>query len=202
MKFTIRGGTIAVSLGLLLTVASQVFYVFVVSESPNADVMRPVVWTLEMVDFTLVTVAALALLARDRTMPLIWSAIALSGIMNIVQVGMGLSMFGPAREAVEATPELFQSILAGAFFLYFHGKALLGLAAIGVGLALLAQPGALGKGLGGLAILSGIAAAVLNLLGMAAGMDWTFIAGASGTAATAFLALALLAVPRETSSHG
>ncbi len=198
MTFTVRGGRIAVSLALGLTVISQLFYVFVVSQAADGgDGLRRIVWTLEMADYTLVAVVSLALLARDRAMPLVWGMIAIAGIMNIAQVGMGLAMFPPAREIAEQTPQLFGSILAGAFFLYFHGKALLGLAAILVGMAVVARSGAAAKGLGGLTVLAGLATAALNCLAMAVGMDWTWYAGASGTLATALLAVSLLLVPRQ-----
>ena len=198
MTFTVRGGTIAVSLALLLTVITQLFYVFVVSAAADGgDTLRRITWTLEIADYTLIAAAALALAAHDRTMPLVWSLIALSGIVNLIQVAMGLAMFGPAQEATEQVPQLFGSILAGAFFLYFHGKALLALAAVAVGLAVLARDGAVAKALGGLTLLAGVAAAGLNGVALAAGMDWTYPAGASGTLATALLAVSLMLVARQ-----
>ena len=88
-------------------------------------------------------------------------------------------------------------MLAGAFFLYFHGKAMIGMAAIGVGLAAWKQGSVLAKGLGGASVLAGLAAAGLNLLGMANGMDMIFPAGAAGTAATALVALTGLLARQE-----
>ncbi|WP_155805979.1 hypothetical protein [Erythrobacter litoralis] len=194
MAFTIRGAVIAVSLALLATVASQLFYIGVVAELDDGTFLRKVTWTTEMAMFSLVAIAALPLASRS-TVPLVWAAIAISGIMNVIQVGIGLAEFGPAREAADEA--VFQSVLGGAFFLYFHAKALIGMAAIGLGLSALAH-GTLGKVLGGLSILAGAAAAVLNLLAMANGMEVMFPAGASGTAATALFALtALLVVKGE-----
>jgi hypothetical protein len=193
MTFTPRGAAMAVAFALLGTVATQLFYIGVVSPTDDA-MLRKITWVTEMALFSLVAVAALALAARGA-MPLVWSAVALAGIVNVIQVGIGLAEFGPAGEA--ADPKVFASVLAGAFFLYFHGKAMIGMAAIGVGLAAWSDGSTLTKVLGAGSILAGLAAAVLNLLGMANGMEAVFAAGAAGTVATALLALTVLFTRRE-----
>ena len=193
MTFTPRGAAIAVALALLATVATQVFYMGVVSPSDDA-LLRKITWVSEVAFYSVVAVAALALIARG-SMPLVWSAVALAGLVNVFQVGIGLAEFGPAGEASD--PKVFASVLGGAFFLYFHGKAMVGVAAIGAGVGAMAQIRTSTKALGGLAILAGVGAAVLNLLGMADGMAWVFPAGAAGTAATALLA-ALILVNRDS----
>ena len=193
MTFSIRGAAIAVSLALLGTVATQLFYVGVISGLEDGTLLRKITWTTEMALFSLVAVAALPLASRS-TAPLVWAAIAISGLMNVIQVGIGLSEFAPAQESADKA--VFQSVLQGAFFLYFHAKALIGLAAVGLGIAAF-QRGGLGKVLGGLSILAGLAAAVLGLLGMANGMALTFAAGAVGTAATALFALTVLLVEKR-----
>lgn len=195
MTHSTRGLARVLALALLASVATQLFYHFVVAQAADGDLLRRVTWVGEMAIFSLCTVAALPLVARSA-IPLAASAIVLASVLNAVQVGFGLAMFGPASEAGDA--QVFRAVLEGAFFFYFQAKALLGLAAIGVGLAALRGTPA-GKIVGVLAIVSGLAAAIANLLGMAQGMaEWTFAAGASGTAATAFLALALLAMPGRT----
>ena len=194
MNHTITGLARVVAIALLASVATQIFYIAVVAEIDGDTVLRPVTWMTEMAIFSLVAVAAMPLVARS-SMPLAAAAIVLAGILNAVQVGMGLSMFGPSREAADG--QVFATVLQGAFFFFFQAKALLGVAAIGVGIAAI-RGSLLGKVIGGIAILSGFAAAILNLLAMAQGMeDWTFPAGAAGTVATALLALALFFAPRN-----
>lgn len=188
MTFTPRGAAIVVAIALLATVATQLFYIGVVSPTDDA-LLRKITWVSEMAVYSLLTIAALALIARG-TMPLVWSAIALAGMVNILQVGMGMAEFGPAGEATD--PKVFASVLGGAFFLYFHGKAMIGMAAIGAGLVAWGRGTAPAKGLGALSIISGAAAAGLNLLGMADGMAWVFPAGAAGTAAAALLGVTML----------
>ena len=176
---------------LLITVVSQVFYVAVVSGSPN-EMLRPLTWFTELFAFSLGAIFALSLAVRRARDAAIWSAIALAGVLNVVQVGMGLSMFGPAMEASEAVPQLFAAILAGAFFFYFLAKFLLGGAAIAFGLRALASGNGIARFVGGLASLAGLAAMGLSLLAMIDAKAWTFPAGAAGTAVTALLAAVLL----------
>ncbi len=192
MIFNEQGSARWIAGALLLTVATQLFYITVVSGS-DVEALRPITWMIEMAAFTLVSVAALALAGRARTANLVWSAIAVSGIFNGIQVAMGLSMFGPAREAANVE-QLFGAILAGAFFFFFAAKVLLGLAAIAFGLSALRGSG-LAKIVGGLAALAGLAAVIVNILAMATGMEYTFPAGATGTAATALLAITILVAP-------
>ena len=189
MTTSARGAAVIVSIALLATVATQTFYIGVVSESANAEMLRKLTWTTEMVLFTIVAVAALPLVARSHA-PMVWSAVAIAGLVNVIQVGMGLLEFPQAQKA--ADEQVFQTVLNGAFFLYFHGKALIGFAAIAMGIAALSQASPVVKGLGGLSILAGLAAVGLNLIGMANGMGLVFEAGAAGTAATALFALTVL----------
>ncbi|MHA6333710.1 hypothetical protein ACXYL9_08485 [Qipengyuania sp. CAU 1752] len=193
MTFTLRGAVVVVSISLLATVATQLFYLGVVSPSDSA-VLRKITWTSEMVLFSLVAWAALPLAARS-TMPLVWSAVAIAGLVNLIQVGMGLLEFPQAQQA--ADEQVFKTVLNGAFFLYFHGKMMLGVAAVGLGLAATGAPGALAKGLGWACVASGLAAAVLSIYGMANGMELVFATGAAGTATTALLAITGLLVVKE-----
>lgn len=194
MTFTPRGAASIVAFALLATVATQLFYIGVVSPSDDA-LLRKITWVSEMALFSLIAVAALSLAARG-TMPLVWAAVALSGIVNVIQLGIGLAEFGPAGEASD--PKVFASVLGGAFYLYFHGKAMIGMAAIGAGMAAFGQGRTWVKALGVAAIVAGFAAAVLNLLGMANGMDLVFAAGAAGTAATALFGLTVIFARSES----
>ena len=183
----------ALAIALLLTVASQLFYITIVSDAGADTVLRPLTWFAELLAFSAVAVIALALNARLPQAALLWPFIALSGFLNVLQVAIGLSMFAPAMEAGESVPQLFSTVLAGAFFLYFLAKFLLGLAAICLGSAALRDGGAVKKAVAGLAILTGLAAIVLDLFAMVDVESWRFAAGAAGTAATAFVGFLLLA---------
>ncbi len=120
---------------------------------------------------------------------MLWVTLAIAGILNVLQVAVGLSMFGPASEG---EPQLIATVLAGAFFLYFLAKLLLAGTGIAFGLIALRDNTALTKALGGLTMIAGPAAAALNLLAMIDSKAWMFAAGASGTAATGLLAILLL----------
>lgn len=181
-------GTAAV---LLVTVASQIFYITVVTGSDN-EALRPLTWFTELFAFAISAIFAHALAARRPGEAVVWSTIAFAGVLNVLQVGMGLSMFAPAMEAGESVPQLFGAILAGAFFLYFFAKLLLGAAAIALGLSALRAASGLFKLVGGVAALSGLAAIGLSLAAMVDAEAWRFAAGAAGTAVTALLAFALL----------
>ncbi|WP_209348441.1 hypothetical protein [Pontixanthobacter sp. CEM42] len=178
---------------LIVTVVTQIIY-FAIS-SGGGTPPRMIIWTTEAVVFLGLSVLALVTLARQLGNAAAWAALAVGGTLNVIQVGMGLAMFGPLKEAGEAMAPAFDAVLAGAFFLYFAGKFAFGFAGIVLGAVLLRGTGA-AKAVGGLAILSGIAALLTNLLGMAKGMgDENVIllsAGAAGTAATLLLALAIL----------
>ena len=173
---------------LLAAVLSQVFYITVVSNA-EGETLRRITWMTEMALFTILATVGIVLAVRDGADPLAWAAIAVGGMVNLIQVAMGLAMFGPAREAADAA--VFQTVLQSAFFLYFHGKAMFGLAAIGFGIAAL-RGGAVVRGLGIAGIPSRGAAAILCVLGMADGMAWVQPAGAAGTLATALLALLIV----------
>jgi len=173
---------------LISLVVTQIVYV--VLSGNGFDINRAVLWSTEAVACLAITVLALAALAPNTPLALAWAAIAISGILNIVQLGMGLTMFGPLSEAGEVMAPAYKAIVAGAFFLYFAGKLLFGFAAIIVGASML-RAGGVARVTGALAALAGLSAIVVNLGGMAAGMELAFPAGATGTAATLLLAVAL-----------
>ncbi len=93
-------GTAAV---LLVTVASQIFYITVVTGSDN-EALRPLTWFTELFAFAISAIFAHALAARRPGEAVVWSTIAFAGVLNVLQVGMGLSMFAPAMEAGESVP--------------------------------------------------------------------------------------------------
>lgn len=192
MDFTARRSTQIVIVALFSVVITQIIYVGL--SSAGADINRSVIWTTEAVAFLAISLFALIPLAQESRYRAAWAAVVLGGVFNVIQVGMGLAMFGPLTEAGEAMAPAFQSILAGAFFGYFAGKFLFGFAAILTGAGLLRSQAVTAKGIGGLALLAGLAAMVTNGVAMAVGMDMVQPAGAAGTLSTAFLGLSLIMV--------
>lgn len=201
IQSSLQSHGIIVALMLLSTVATQIFYIAVVSGAENADTLRMIVWTWEAIAFSLAAVGGLVLAGRSPVAAAAFAAIAIGSITNVIQVGMGLAEFGPARGSEDSA--VFGTVIAGAFFLYFHGKALFGLAAIILGLAAFAKQSGLAKGLGAIAVLTGAASVLMNVYAMATGMGAENAnvqpAGAAGTAATLFLGLLLL-VPAKSES--
>lgn len=193
MEFTVRRSAQLVAILLIVTVVTQIAYIAI--SNGGGEPPRMLIWTAEAVAFLGISIFALVALVRQAGNLAAWAAIAVGGLLNVVQVGMGLAMFGPVKDAGEAMAPAFQAILAGAFFLYFAGKFLFGFAGILIGSGMLRGRGGVGKAgkvVGGLTILTGLAAALVNLYAMAVGMDVVFQAGAAGTAATLLLAIAIL----------
>lgn len=194
MDFTARRSAQIVIVALFSVVITQIIYVALMSA--GADINRMIIWTTEAVLFLAMSLFGLTLLVQSKSHRAVWTAIALGGIFNVIQVGMGLAMFGPLEEAGEAMAPAFKAILAGAFFAFFVGKFLFGFAATLTGATLLRSGAGVAKGVGGLAVLTGLAAMATNVGAMAVGMDMVQSAGAAGTAATLFLGLALAFVAR------
>ena len=200
----------AVAAALTVTVITQIVYMVTLGGPSPADPEAGVkhadiiayfggrwpeiaaVWMTELACFCVITVAALVTLARSAS-PLSWGALALAGLLDIVQISFGLALFRPFATADAQFAPLLGAIVAGAFFFYFLAKALIGLAGVGFGLALLKQKGKLAKAIGALGIAIGGIAAAINILALPQGMAWTQYAGASGTVAALVLAIMLLA---------
>jgi len=189
MEITARRSAHLAALLLIVTVVTQIAYV--VMSDAGIDFSRAFVWSTEAAAFLGISVFALVALARSNGHSAAWAAIAVGGTLNVVQVGMGLAMFAPLKEAGDAMAPAFQAVLGGAFFLYYAGKFSFGFAAIVIGMAALRGGSAAVKGFGGLAVLSGLVAMLINL-GAMAGYELMFQAGAAGTAATLLLALAII----------
>ncbi|MDP4575070.1 hypothetical protein Q9K02_07980 [Qipengyuania sp. G39] len=189
MADTDRAPTRLLAIALLVTVASQLFYITVVSSAGPETVLRPITWLTELFAFLSTALAAFTLAVRRPDQAALWVALAVAGIFNVMQVAIGLSMFGPASDG---EPQLMATVLAGAFFLYFLAKVLMAGAGIVLGLIAARGTTTVTKVLGGLTVLAGLAGAVLNFFAMIDPKAWMFGAGASGTAVTAFLAVVLL----------
>lgn len=177
---------------LIAVVATQVLYI--VLRNNGVAFESSSIWIAEAIAFLAVSVAALVVMVRPGAAQTAAAAIALGGILNVLQVGMGLAMFGPLSDAGESMAPAYQAVLAGAFWFYFAGKALFGFAGILLGWFLLRSTGGAARIIGGLAVLTGIGALAVNGVALSLGMEIVFPAGATGTAATLFAALALPAV--------
>jgi hypothetical protein len=183
---------------LLLAAISQPIYTALYLGAPDVD--RRFLWGLEGLIFVLLATFAGSALVTAKHYVVGFSAIAFSAVLNVVQVGVGLTQFGPFREAAEANPELGGvafSVVAFSFFGYNAAKVLLGLAAIVFGVA---KMKAGGKLLGGLTALVGLVAFVANTLVMMFGLNGFLpspIAGGSGVLATLLLAICLFGLKQE-----
>lgn len=195
-----RNAAALVALTLIGSIATQLLYFAALSGVGIVEgwPLRSAIWGTEVILFTLMAVAALVGLARDPRFPVIYAALAVSALVNLVQAAIGLVGFLPAGEAGDAGGVVLQTVLGVSFLLYFLAKALIGLAGIGLGLKLWTRGTGAAKFVGGAAILVGLAAAAVNGFALPQGMAHVFPAGATGTAAalTTAAALWLAAGPR------
>ena len=198
MDFTHSRTVKIVAVLLLLAAISQPIYTALYIGAPEVD--RQFLWGLEGLLFVLLAAFAGSALVTAKRYTLGFSAIAFAAVLNVVQVGVGLTQFGPFREAAEANPELSGvafSVLAFSFFGYNAAKILLGLAAIVFGMAKMKEGG---KALGGVTVLVGAVAFVANTLVMMFGLEGFLpspVAGGSGVVATLLLALCLFSVKSD-----
>lgn len=199
MDKAIRRAGAAISIAFLITVITQITYVSALDGVGIAEgwPLRSALWTIELLAAAIVAVAALGLMVRDAGRVFIWSALAVSGLLNMLQGGFGLSMFLPLAEAGESFAPVMGSIVAGAFLFFFLAKALIGVAAIGLGLSLFGVSGMAGKIVGALSIAAGLAAAAVNLFAIPQGMAFVFPAGAAGTVAALAAGIAVWMATRR-----
>ena len=198
MKFTKRQNVQTISYLLLALAITQALYTaFYIS---GVDVPRQLLWGLEALLFTILAAFAGAAMVQTESYQVGWSAIAISAIFNLVQVSIGLTMFGPFYEVasqVEALEPAAGAVVALSFAIYYAAKLLLGFAALIFGLAKMTD-GA--KALGGLTALVGFVAMLANAILITFGRDAflpSAIAGGSGVLATVFLALCLMSAVQE-----
>jgi len=188
MPINPKPALIVAAIALLVSVATQIVYVGL---EASGTALATNLWRAECIAFLALALAGGALIGAR---PWLGAGLAIGGLLNVAQAGMGLVMFGPLREAGEGLGPVFQAVLGMAFFLYFAGKAAIALAAIVLGLQ--QWNGAMGVAriIGGLTLITGVAALAVNAAAMVSGMALTFAAGATGTAAALLLGLALLTV--------
>lgn len=198
MEFTQSRTIKIVAILLLLAAISQPIYTALYMGAP--DFNRQFLWGLEGLLFVLLAAFAGSALVMAKRYTLGFSAIAFSAVLNVVQVGVGLTQFGPFRAAAESNADLgdvASSVVAFSFFGYNAAKILLGLAAVVFGMAKVSEGN---KVLGGAAVLVGAVAFVANTLVMMFGLQGLLpspVAGGSGVLATLLLALCLFSVSSE-----
>jgi len=198
MEFTLKRNVQIVTYLLLALVATQAVYTALFTMEIAGP--RPLLWGLEGVLFTILAAVAGAALVQTRNYHLGWSAIAFSAVLNVVQVSMGLKLFGPfggAAQQVEAMAPLIGAVVALSFMIYNAAKILLGLAALVFGMA---KMNAGSKTLGGLTAVAGVVTILANSIMVVFGRDSLLpppVAGASGVVATVLLALCLINIARD-----
>ena len=199
MEFTQKQNIQAISVLLFVTVATQALYTALFMS--GSDVPRGWIWGLEGLVFVLIAAIAGSALVRTKKYTLGFSAILASGILNLVQVGVGRTQFGPFREAaqgVEAIAPAAGAVVAFSFFVYNAAKILLGVAAAVFGTAISQTDSKTGfKWLGRLTVLLGFVAIVTNTIVMMFGRIQAIPSGATGVAATLLLAVCLLKLRSE-----
>lgn len=198
MEFTHQRTVRAIAALLIVAALSQSVYTAVYVA--KMEVPRQLLWGSEGVLFAILAALAGAAMVKSKGLTLVFSAIAFSAALNAVQVGVGLTLFGPFGDAAETTPALAPvagAIVDYSFFVYNAAKLMLGLAALVAGLAAMARGGKL---LGGASALFGTFAMIANGGKIIAGGDLITgvpLAGGTGVLATLLLALCLLAAAGE-----
>lgn len=190
MQFTEKQTTQLVAALLFLAVISQAFYTLLYVAA--SDVPRQWLWGIEGLVFVLLAAIAGSAMVQSKEYSLGFSAIFASAILNIVQVGIGLTQFGPFREAAQGLEGLAPaagSVVALSFFIYNAAKILLGLSAVAFGMSI-SQAGS--TWLGRIAALAGFVAIVTNTIAMMFGRIDGIPSGATGVVATLLLAICVL----------
>ena len=93
MEFTLKRNVQIVTYLLLALVVTQA--IFTVLFNLKIAGPRPLLWGLEAVLFTILAAFFGAALVQARNYHLGWSAIVFSAVLNVVQVSLGIKLFGP-----------------------------------------------------------------------------------------------------------
>jgi hypothetical protein len=198
MKFTNKRTVQITSYLLLALVATHALYFIL--RAAEVPVPRQILWGLECWLSAILAAFAAAAMVQSKSHHLGWSAIAFSAVFNVMQASMGVTMFGPFRQAARQLEEFAPAagaVVALTFMLYYAAKLLLGFAALIFGIAKLSEGS---RALGGLAAFVGVVAMLANTALIIFGRDAflpSAVAGGSGTLATLLLALCLMSFVRE-----
>jgi hypothetical protein len=198
MEFTHQRTVSVVAILLIIAAISQsVYTALYIAE---VDVPRQLLWGGEGLLFAILAAFAGSAMVTSKRLTLAFSAIAFSAALNVVQVGVGLTMFGPFGDAAGEVPALAPAaggVVAYSFFVYNAAKLMLGLAALVAGLGAMARGGKL---LGGASAVAGGLAMIANGGKIMAGADLIAgvpLAGGTGVLATLLLALVLLGAAKD-----
>ena len=195
MEFTQRQNIKYIASLLLLAVITQAIYTALYVAAK--DVPRQWLWGFEGVLFVVLADVAGSALVQSKKYSLGFSAILVSAIFNVIQVGIGLTQFGAFREAAQAVDGLAPatgSVVALSFFIYNAAKILLGLAAVIFGMTVLKYGLKL---LGGATVLLGGIAIATNTIVVLFGRIDGVPSGATGVVATLLLAICLFKLQTE-----
>ena len=94
----------ALALLLLLAAITQPIYTALYLGAPEID--RKFLWGIEALIFVLLAAFAGSALVMAKQDTLGFSAIAFSAVLNVVQVGVGLTQFAPFGEAASVNADL------------------------------------------------------------------------------------------------
>lgn len=198
MEFTHQRTVVAIAALLIIAAITQSVYTALYVA--KLDVPRQLLWGTEGLLFPLLAALAGSAMVRSKRLTLAFAAIAFGAVLNLIQVGVGLTLFFPFGDAAKSAPALAPvagAIVAFAFFVYNAAKLLLGFAALIVGLSCFARASKL---IGGATAGVGGIAMVANGLMIAGGRDLLGeipLAGGSGVLATLLLALCLLGLAKD-----
>ncbi|MEP3050769.1 MAG: thiamine biosynthesis protein ThiC [Erythrobacter sp.] len=194
--------TAKITAGLLIAIAvtQAVYTALYIAE---VDINRGLLWGAEGILFVAIAAFAGGAMVQSKRFAVGWSAIAFSAVLNVVQVGVGLTMFGPFREGAEsldALAPLAGAVVAFSFFVYNAAKVLLAFAALIFGLAKMNASVGGGKALGAVTAIVGAVALASNAAIMVLGrgaLGQLPISGGSGVLATLLLGLILVSATRD-----
>ena len=195
MEFTQQQNVKYIAAILFLLVITQAVYTAMYLAAN--DISRTWLWGIEGLLFVLLAAIAGSALVMAKQYTLGFSAIFACAILNLVQVGIGLTQFGAFREAaqgLEALQPAASSVVALSFFFYNAAKILLGLAAIVFGSAMIKADSIW---LGRLTVLLGALAIITNTIVMMFGRTEGVPSGATGVVATLLLAICLFKLQSE-----
>ena len=198
MEFTHQRTVQVVAALLIIAAINQSLYTALYIA--EVDVPRQLLWGGEGLLFAILAAFAGSAMVRSKALTLVFSAIAFSAALNVVQVGVGLTLFGPFGEAAGGVPALAPAagaIVAYSFFVYNAAKIMLGLAALVAGMSCAARGSKL---LGWATAVVGVVAMIANTISMAGGRDVMGelpLAGGSGVLATLLLAVCLLGLAKD-----
>jgi len=194
MKLDTHRAAQLVAAALVVTAITQMVYVML-SGGGQSHIAYPI-WRIEALSALVVSLFSFIIAGRNM---LVGGCLAVSGIFNLIQTGMGLTMFYQLGYGGDGPPDpVFFPVLRMSFFLYFAAKAALGVAAIVLGMQLWRTvAGGMWRIVGLLAGLAGLGALLLNAAAMMMGLGVVPFAGAVGVVAALLTALALIRVMKQ-----